>query len=132
MKKKLKKFMEKNKRLLLIICIVILAIIIAISLILIINKINSNGKINIVNQNNYSLQYDNTWKVKLKEDNQITLEHKKTKSTLNIIIHQLSDDEKYKSIDELFDNLLYNIEKQNENYNLLYREKTKRTENNLE
>ena len=132
MKMKLKKFMEKNKRLLLIICIVILAIIIAISLILIINKINSNGKINIVNQNNYSLQYDNTWKVKLKEDNQITLEHKKTKSTLNIIIHQLSDDEKYKSIDELFDNLLYNIEKQNENYNLLYREKTNITQNNLE
>ena len=38
----------------------------------------------------------------------------------------------YKLLDEIYDSLLYNIQKQNENYKLLYKEKTEITKNKIE
>lgn len=122
--------MKKSKILGLIIFIIVI-IIALLGAVLITNK-NKEEKIQELSTNNYLLKYDNTWKVKEQKDEEIKLFHKKTKSELNIIIKELEDEINYKTIDELFDSILYNIQEQNKEYKLLYKEKVKITQNNLE
>ena len=126
----MKEFIEKNKNVLLII-LVIIVIIVGISIFFIIRN-NIKTKIHEIDRSNYSLKYDNTWKTVKEDDNEIELLHKKSKSKLDLKINELEDGIQYKSIDEIFDSLLYNIQGQNNNYKLIYKEKTKLTKNNID
>ena len=125
----MKYFIEKNKVILLVLfLILVFAIIVGIIFLAISNKSN---KINHINEKNYSFYYDNTWKTEELEQNEIKLLHKKSNSELNIKINELNDEIQYKSLDEILDNLLYNIEEQNKNYKLLNKEDVNITKNNL-
>ncbi len=94
--------------------------------------IENKNKINTIDTANYLLKYDNTWKATKKEDLEACLMHKKSKSEFNIKIKNLDEEEKYKSINELFDSLLYNIQEQNKEYKLIYKENRKLTDNNID
>ena len=114
-----------------LIILVIIVIIVGISIFFIIRN-NIKTKIHEIDRSNYSLKYDNTWKTVKEDDNEIELLHKKSKSKLDLKINELEDGIQYKSIDEIFDSLLYNIQGQNNNYKLIYKEKTKLTKNNID
>lgn len=77
---------------------------------------------------NYSFKYDITWKVVKKDSQEVTLEHNKG-SKLNIEIVNLQEEYRYSSIDDMLDELLYDIETQNTAFKLLYKEKEVITKN---
>lgn len=129
MKSSLKKNKEKNKKIILIVFLIII-VIVGISIFLIFNNKNKS-KINELNNENYSFQYDNTWKIKKQESKEVELSHKKSDSKLNIKIVELQDDDKYKSLDEIFDSFLYNIRKQNEQYKLINKESSNMSKNHI-
>lgn len=123
----MKSFLNKYKILLLVILITI-----TVGIVTYVIYINiSNTKIKNINKDNYSFQYDNTWKITKQEQLEIKLLHKKSDSQLDIRITELKDEMQYKTLDEIFDNLLYNIQEQNKDYKLLYKENTKITKNNI-
>ena len=79
-----------------------IAIIIALSIVLlgilcliIFNILKSNSKLITLNEKNYNLKYDNSWKVKEKKDNYISLNHKSSKSLLKIEVIDLDKEYKY-------------------------------------
>ena len=126
----MKKFLEKNKKIIISICIIITVTISTIFVILIFNHKKEENQINQINSNNYSLQYDSTWEIDKQDEKEINLLHKKSKSELNIKIHELQDENQYRTLDEIVDSLLYNIHQQNKEYKLIYKEKTKITKQN--
>lgn len=111
-----------------------LTIIIAISIILIglittILFININKtSIKEFENNTFSIKYDNSWKIKSKKENLITLKHSKG-STLDIELISLKENYKYLSISEIIDDLLYNIEKQNTSFKLISKKEDTITRN---
>lgn len=113
MKQKLYKI-YKNCKILILTALTIL-LIGSISLII----LNSNSKLKYFKTNNYSLKYDKSWKIKEKKNNYITLSHKSSKSKLKIEIIPLDNEYKYSTIDDLIDEIIYNISNQNKNYNLI-------------
>ena len=125
MRKNIKKYI-----ILILILIIVLLIAIAISTYFIFNR--NKQTINVINEENYSFEYDNTWNISKKEKSEIELIHKKSKSKLSININDLEDELKYKTVEELFDNILFNIQDQNEDYNLIYKEASKITKNNID
>ena len=122
----MKEFCKKNVKLIILLTLLLLTLIIVV---LIITR--HKHKAYEVNEINYSLKYDSTWKIAEKEDLEISLIHKKSKSKLDIKIIEL-DEMQYKSLDELFSSFLYNLQEQNKDYKLIYREKSKFTKNNVE
>lgn len=126
----MKKNLEKNKKRLLIFFLVII-ILIGIGMFVILES-NLNNKIHNINEEKYSLEYDNTWKVVSKNENDIELIHKKSKSELNIKINELKDEYQYKTLTEISDYLLYNIQEQNKEYKLIYKENSKITKNSID
>ena len=72
----------------------------------------------------YSLEYDSTWSVKYKRKNQLVLKHKKG-PVLKIIITDLTDEYKYDNLSSSIDNILFNIEKDNSNIQLVNKEQLK-------
>ena len=123
--------MRKNiKKYIILILIIVLLVAIGISAYFIFNR--NKQKINVIDEENYSFEYDNTWKISKKEESEIELIHKKSKSKLSINISELEDELKYKTVEELFDNILFNIQDQNEDYNLIYKEASKITKNNID
>ena len=110
--------MRRNiKKYIILILIIVLLVAIGISAYFIFNR--NKQKINVIDEENYSFEYDNTWKISKKEESEIELIHKKSKL-------------KYKTVEELFDNILFNIQDQNEDYNLIYKEASKITKNNID
>lgn len=128
----MKEFLVKNKKIVLITTIILILIIVGFSIFLIYNFISKKDKMNEVSNSNYSFQYDNTWEIVKKDEWEADLVHKKSKSELKIKINELEDEMQYKTIDEIFDSLLYNIQKQNDNYKLIYKEQANITKNELE
>ena len=124
----MRKFIEKNKKILLTIFIILSIITVGVIIFLGANKV----KIRDVTKDNYFVQYDNTWKIVKKEEKEIELKHKKSNSILNIKINDLNEEKQYKTMDEILDNLLYNIQEENKDYKLIYKEKTKLTKNNMD
>ena len=122
----MKKFIEKNKILLIIF---ILFIILLGGIIFI--CVNGNTKVYEFNNKDYSFRYDSTWKISKETEGLLKLLHKKSGSELNIRINELEENLQYKSIEELFDTTLYNIQEQNKDYKLLYKENVNLTKNNL-
>lgn len=80
---------------------------------------NKSSSLKQFENTNYVLKYDNSWKIKQKKDTSILLKHKSSDSTLNIEIIKLDSDYKYYLIEDLVDEIIYNIEKQNSNYKLI-------------
>ena len=56
----------------------------------------------------YTIQYDSTWKMKLKEETKITLKHRYSDAKIVAEIVSLSQESQYNSIDELIDEISYN------------------------
>ena len=104
---------------------IIIAIIIAIcicALLLLGVKYYKNHKSNnVVSNDIYSLAYDNSWKIKTKKDNYVLLVHDKN-SYLSFEITDLKNENKYSTIEDLKEEIIYNISKNNKNYNLIYEE----------
>ena len=84
------------------------------------NKVYSND--------NYTLAYDSSWTIKTKKDNYVMLEHDKD-SYLSMEITDLNSDSLNNSIEDLKEEILYNISKNNKDYNLIYQEETTYTKN---
>lgn len=117
----MKNWIEKNKRLILIVfCIIFMTIIIGTLLLYIKNK--QKLKVEQIDNDNYLMKYDSTWKVEEKNDTAVKLSHKQSKSQLNIRITELELDIQYKTLEELFNRFLDNIQEQNKEYNLLNKE----------
>lgn len=77
----------------------------------------------MVDNKNYSFQYDNGWNINKKSSREILLKHKNNKSSLKLEVLYLVSESRYFSVDEIIDEITYNIEKQNSNYILLSKEK---------
>ena len=120
MKEKLYDIYKKYK-----IAIIIALVIVSIgsSSLTLFNLLKSNSKLITLDEKNYSLKYDNNWKVKEKKDNNITLNHKSSKSLLKIESVNLDKEYKYDDIDDLIDEIIYNISNQNKNYKLISKQK---------
>lgn len=125
MKNKLLKILKEYK--LTVIVALIVIVIGSIGLILFLNIFN-NSSIKHFENNNYSINYDNSWKIKTKKENTITLKHG-ANSTINIEIIPLEENYKYASITDMLDKLLNDIKKQNPNYKLLSKEEDLITKN---
>ncbi len=123
----MKEFFRKNKSLLLIIVLIIIIV----CIVFMVLKIKEN-KICYLTKSSYEMQYDNTWNVIKENEEEAELVHKKSRSKLNIKISKMNEEEQYRELDEIFDSLLYNIQKQNEAYKLIYKEKTKITKNDID
>lgn len=120
MKEKLYDIYKKYKILIIIALVIVIVGILCLTLYIILNL---NLKFIAVDEKNYSLKYDNTWYVKEKEVNYINLNHKSSKSSLKIEIIELDKEYKYMDIDDLIDEIIYNIGEQNKSYNLISNQK---------
>lgn len=118
MRKKLYDIYKKYK----IAIIIALSILLIGILCLILFNILSSKSI-ALNEKNYNLKYDSSWKVKEKKDNYISLNHKSSKSLLKIEIITLDKEYKYNDIDDLIDEIIYNVDEQNKNYKLISKQK---------
>lgn len=118
MRKKLYDIYKKYK----IAIIIALSILLIEILCLILFNILSSKSI-ALNEKNYNLKYDSSWKVKEKKDNYISLNHKSSKSLLKIEIITLDKEYKYTDIDDLIDEIIYNVDEQNKNYKLISKQK---------
>ena len=76
--------------------------------------------------NTFALKYDNTWKIKEKSEENIILKHH-SGSIMKIEVDSLNDEYSYATIDDLIDEILYSIQKQNKDYKLLFKEAKKIT-----
>lgn len=100
--------------------IVIVVGIIALVLILV---LNNKSSIKELETDKYKVVYDKTWKIKQKEDSKIVLGHSDGgKIEINIV--PVEEDYVYYSINELIDEISYNIETQNEDYKLILKRET--------
>lgn len=126
----MKKWIEKNKIFILIVFIILLIAIIG-GIFFAYRNSNKNSKIQEIHTTNYSMKYDNTWKIKEQSDTNIKLYHEKSKSEFNIVITELEDEDQYKTLDEIFNSLLVNIQEQNKEYRLLNKEDLIINKNNI-
>jgi len=117
---KIIRFIKKYK-IAILLCLSILVVGFFIGFI-VLNRFNSI-KIKEYSNDIYSINYDTSWKIKEKNDESIKLVHNKN-GEINIQIVSLEEEYKYSSSDDILEELLFNIEKQNESYKLLIKEKT--------
>ncbi len=68
--------------------------------------------------NNFKINYDNTWKVK-DNDNKLVLEHKKSHSIVKIQYKKLEDNYIDIPLSDLISDIMLSIEKQNTGYTLI-------------
>ena len=93
-------------------------------------KLNNN-KIKEFNNEYYTFNYNSSWKVKEENEKSILLMHGKN-ANINIEIVTLEDEYRYLSIEDLLDEFLYNVESQNKDYSLIFKESAYITKNNYE
>lgn len=108
--------------------ILIALVIVSIGLVAMFLILKKDLSIKTFKNENYSFVYDSTWKINSENENYIILEHSKG-SKLKIEVVSLQEEYKYSTIDEILDDILYNIEEQNQNYKLLYKEQNFITKN---
>ena len=119
---------EKNKNILFTLFIILVIIIIGVIIFLNVSKTDIKN----IDESNYFVQYDSTWKIVKKEENELELQHKKSNSIFDIKINDLDEKNQYKTIDEILDNLIYNIQDQNNDYKLIYKQNAELTKDNME
>ncbi len=78
-----------------------------------------NNKISIKNysNNDFSIKYDNTWKIDNKDE--LKLVHKKSNSIVSIKTMVLDDNYIDTNLNEIVGNVIYSIHDQNKDYNML-------------
>ena len=118
------KYIKKYKMVIIISLVMLLLSFIMI----IINKNLRDDKKEFTNDN-YYLLYDNSWNIKKQEENSILLSH--GKGNLSFNIYELDSDKVYLDIDSLIDDIRYEIEKNNANYQLLSKKSSNITKNNF-
>lgn len=104
----------------------LVVLLIGICILILFYSFTENSSIKKINDEAYSFQYDDTWKLKEKKNDSIILKHN-SGSKITIQITELSDEYKYSSIDDLIDELIYDIQKQNSNYKLISKKEDKLT-----
>ena len=98
---------------------------------IVIKKYENISLMKEISENDYYTKYNSfLWKIDKNDDNGIKFLSKKNGANLNILIKQFEDDLQYSSNDEILDNILYIIQKQNVNCNLLNEEETLITKEN--
>lgn len=110
--------LKEHKRITIPAFIALIIILIGIIVLCIILEFMNHSSLKVVDKENYSFKYDKSWKVKEIKDDLITLNHN-TNSEIKIHTVNLKSEYKYYSIDELIDEILYNIENENNKYKLL-------------
>lgn len=123
MKNKIYEVLKKYK---IAIISAILVLLIAICCLVLFTSFTKNSSIKEVNGETYAFKYDSTWKLKEKKDDTVILKHN-SGSKITIQITELADEYRYSTIDELIDELIYNIQEQNSNYKLLSNKEDKLT-----
>ena len=88
-------------------------------IVLIIINFYNNDSLKVLDTENYVVEYDRSWKVKEQELNFVLLMHKNRNSFVKIDVIPLESEFAYFSIDDLIDEIIYNIDKQNKNYKLI-------------
>lgn len=116
MREKLYDIYKKYKVAIIIALIIVLVGILCLTLF---NKTKSNSELIVLEEKNYNLKYDSSWKIKEKKDNYINLNHNSSKSILKIEVIDLDKEYKYTDIDDLIDEIIYNIAEQNSAYKLI-------------
>lgn len=119
--KKLKKY-----KFLLIPAIAIIAIGI-IALIIFANK-KANIKENIIETENYIMKYDETWEVQEKNDTSAILNHEDN-AQIKLNISEIEEEYQYSEMEDIIDEIIYNINKSNSEYKLIKKEEKKLTKN---
>ena len=66
---------------------------------------------------NYSIKYDTTWKVINKKE--LSLEHRKSKSTFNIVVKELESNYYDTKLKDIIKDIVYDVESQNEEFKLI-------------
>ena len=84
-------------------------------------------KIKTFDNDSYKFIYDDNWKITSSDKEKIILKNKKD-GTLKINIITLDKENRYLSIEELIDNVIYDIENQNKEYKLISKKDSKVTE----
>ena len=120
MRKKINNIYKKYK---IAIIIALAIVLVGIVCLILFNVLKSNSKLIALDEKNYSLKYDNSWKIKEKKDNYVSLNHKSSKSLLKIEVIDLDKEYKYSNIEDLIDEIIYNIGEQNKTYNLITKQK---------
>ena len=95
--------------------------------------ISNNKKITLkeLDESNYYLSYDSTWKIDKKDKDIIILKHF-SGSKITIQLSSLTDEYSYLTINELIDELVYSIQQQNPNYKLLSKKQDKITKDKFD
>ena len=115
-------WLNKNKR---IIIIVIGMVLLSMLVVFLYHHYYTDDKI-LVNSD-YYVMYDNSWNIEERSSKRLVLSHGRGKLTFNI--KELESDKVYLDVNSLIDDIRYDIEKENKNYKLLYKEESKITLN---
>ena len=101
-------------------------IVLIISLLLLISILIMSGNMKHMNDYTndlYSLKYDGTWKIKSKNNYDLELEHKKTKSSFIVKHKKLDDSYIDTKLDVIITDIMKSIELQNESFLIISEDK---------
>lgn len=122
---KINNLYDKYKKIIIIIFSLIILIITVLIIYLLTGK---NINIKEYKNEKYLLKYDSSWKIDSAKNEKIVLKHKKG-ALLEIDILKLQEEYRYYQIEDIIDELIYDINLQNEGYNLIYSETAYVTKN---
>jgi hypothetical protein len=127
MKNKIVNFKKYKKSIMLAVFILVIGII---SVIIVKKCVLDKNNIKELKNSNYEIQYTAEWKKSDVKDTGFVLKNNKAQIKLDII--QIEEKDKYKDIEELHDDIIYNINNENREYAFLAEEKKNFTNNNYE
>ena len=127
MKNKIVNFKKYKKSIMIAVFILVIGII---SAIIVKKCILDKNNIREIKNSNYEIQYTAEWKKSDVKDTGFVLKNNKAQIKLDII--QIEEKDKYKDIEELHDDIIYNINNENREYAFLAEEKKNFTNNNYE
>ena len=102
---------------------VYIALFIIIVGIILFSLIGSKPEAKTYESNYYIVKYDKGWALKQKSKDKLILKHG-NEAKINVEIIELNNELKYLSIEDLIDEIIYNIRKQNSSYKLISKEET--------
>lgn len=102
---------------------VYIALFIIIVGIILFSLIGSKPEAKTYESNYYIVKYDKGWSLKQKSKDKLILKHG-NEAKINVEIIELNNELKYLSIEDLIDEIIYNIRKQNSSYKLISKEET--------
>ena len=103
--------MDKKKSVFVIVLVLLFGIVCFISF-------SNSIKIKNVDNDNFKINYDSTWKLSNTNDG-VLLIHKKSKATLDIKCKILDDTFIDTNLDDLIDDIMYSVKEQNSDYHLI-------------